>query len=71
VQAFVKPWHHCPFSHTFFAGPQAHFALACCSVWQVGRAFDLAPFASAKPADMVVASKAIAKILSIVSSSLG
>jgi len=31
-QVLEKAWHHCPLSQIFFAGPQAHFALACCSV---------------------------------------
>ena len=32
VQALTKPWHHCPFWHNVFAGPQVHVAFACCSV---------------------------------------
>jgi hypothetical protein len=73
VQAFVKAWHHIPFGHTVFAGPQAHGAFVCCSVWQyASEAFGafLCPFASAKPTDMEVASNAIAKVLSMVCSSL-
>jgi len=73
VHALVKAWHHIPVWHNVFAGPQAHVAFVCCSVWQYDGAFclDICPFAWAKPTDMAVASNAIAKIFSMVSSSLG
>jgi hypothetical protein len=74
VQALVKAWQYIPFWHVIFAGPQAHVAFVCCSVWQYDRAFGaalcLCPFASAKPTDMAVTSNAIAKVFSMVCSSL-
>jgi len=73
VQLFVKAWQYIPAGQVIFAGPQAQVAFACCSVWHcASEAFGgaLCPFASAKPADMAVASNAMAKVLSMVFSSL-
>ena len=73
VHALVKAWQYIPFWHAVFAGPQAHAAFVCCSVWQyASEAFGafLCPFASAKPTDMEIASNTIAKVLSMVCSSL-
>ena len=71
-------WQNCPFWQTVFAGPQAHGAGDGCSALQdIAGGLGLAtcrPFASAKPTDMAtdmaVARKAIAKVFSIISSSL-
>lgn len=75
VHALAKAWHHIPFGQVIFAGPQAHVSFACCSVWHAASAFAealcLAPFASAKPTDMAVASNTITKAFSMVASSLG
>ena len=67
-------WQNCPFWQTVFAGPQAHGADDGCSALQdIAGGLGLAtcrPFASAKPTDMAIARKAIAKVFSIISSSL-
>jgi hypothetical protein len=77
----VKEWHHIPLGHTVFAGPQAHVAVACrlFSQYVSGCAPNsLCPWRSipvekvaaacAIPTDITVASNAMAKVLSIVSS---
>jgi hypothetical protein len=62
LQVLAKAWHHIPFGHTVFAGPQAQVSFVCCSFWQYGRVFGLAicPFASANPTDIAIASSATA-----------
>ena len=30
-QMLAKAWHHIPFGHTVFAGPQAQVSFVCCS----------------------------------------
>src|SRR5215813_2296269 len=67
-------WQNWSFWQTIFSGPQAHGADDGCSALQdIAGGLGLAacrPFASAKPTDMAIARKAIAKVFSIVSSSL-
>jgi len=67
-------WQNWSFWQTIFSGPQAHGPDDGCSALQViAGGLGLAacrPFASAKPTDMAIARKAIAKVFSIVSSSL-
>ena len=67
-------WQNWSFWQTIFSGPQAHGADEGCSALQdIAGGLGLAacrPFASAKPTDMAIARKAIAKVFSIVSSSL-
>jgi hypothetical protein len=31
LQMLAKAWHHIPFGHTVFAGPQAQVSFVCCS----------------------------------------
>jgi hypothetical protein len=67
----VKVWQNIPFGHIIFPGPQRHVAFVCCSISQGGAFGDaLAPFASAEPTDMAVASNATAKVFNMISSSL-
>src|SRR5262249_38185851 len=67
-------WQNWSFWQTTFSGPQAHGADDGCSALQdIAGGLGLAacrPFASAKPTDMAIARKAIAKVFSMVSSSL-
>ena len=67
-------WQNWSFWQTIFSGPQAHGPDDGCSALQViAGGLGLAtcrPFASAKPTDIAIARKAIAKVFSIVSSSL-
>jgi hypothetical protein len=67
-------WQNCPFWQTVFDGPQAHGADDGCSALQdIAGGLGLAtcrPFASAKPTDMAIARQVIAKVFSMVSSSL-
>jgi hypothetical protein len=76
AQVLVKEWHHIPLGHTVFAGPQAHVADACrlfshqvsgCAPNSLNPWRSI-PNACTDPTDIVVASNAIAKFLSIFSS---
>ena len=72
--AWPMEWQNCPFWQTVFAGPQAHGADDGCSALQdIAGGLGLATcraFASAKLTDMAIARKLIAKVFSMVSSSL-
>jgi hypothetical protein len=81
VHVLVKEWHDIPLGHTVLAGPQAHVAAACRLFSQKASGCEpnsLSPWraipeekvaaACADPTDMVVASNARAKVLSIGSS---
>jgi hypothetical protein len=74
VHVLVKEWHHIPLGHTVLAGPQAHVAQKASgcepnslSPWRAIPEEKVAA-ACADPTDMVVASNARAKVLSIGSS---
>jgi hypothetical protein len=65
----MKAWHHIPFGHIIFAGPQRHVPAARCSVSHCDRAglgVYLCPLACANPTDMTIASKLKVKVLSMV-----
>ena len=67
-------WQNWSFWQTVFDGPQAHGAADGCSALQdIAGGLGLAtcrPLASATPMDMAIAREAIAKVFSMVSSSL-
>jgi hypothetical protein len=69
----MKAWHHIPFGHIIFAGPQRHVAAAGRSVSHCDRAglgVYICPLACANPTDMTIASKLKVKVLSMFCSSL-
>jgi hypothetical protein len=68
LQTPTKAWHHIPFWHVIFPGPQAHVAAAARSVSHGDNGFRICPFAWANPADIPIASTTTAKVLSIVPS---